>query len=307
MKPKIKLALGISLLSLSIATPALAKPLCWQVNPRVRADDQVSWHYRGKALLMTPKSWDVERAYAELESYGYCTIEPIPAATKPAQPAAPSTEPADKSEQDISNLSLIEQRALAARQGSPKTDSDSDGSGSFIVLMIALAFGFWVHDRRDQKQHQQRFYQPSPAYEEHPWDTDFKSPPNPSPDTHLVAILPVTQRQAFVPKNAEPPGIDEFSSEVQDDPNSGSDMVFTISQEEALKVFREPEFYDVFDDDCFLKAAIRVGISAKLTKEQIQARFIWLKEEGSIIHRSPVTKGGNKAYQRFTNLYNQVI
>lgn len=314
MKP---ITLALTLALATMASPATAKPLCTAVTPGPAQGAMVPWNYGGKALLKIPANWDTTAAYKELESYGYCTTKAQPPA--PAQDAPDATpKPQVRSSQEI-----IKERVERAKN-EPRQDKNSWPTLIFIGLILWAIFSTTKEDSDDPLKKIKREKGELPIFsgvtEPSPWLADQKAPITPSP--YLSEVMPRSTQQATqgapdsTPEPApthtpEPHGSQGFGAKFGEgsEPGSepGSEKVRELSPDQARQAFLADSPYCIHDDDCFVMAVIRLGLIAKLKKAEIQNAFFWLKPEGPDSYkRSPITKGGNEPYERFTELFSEV-
>jgi len=312
-----KITLALTLALATMASPAIAKPLCTAVTPGPAQDAMVPWSHGGKLLLKIPANWDTTAAYKELESYGYCTTKATPPEPTQAPPEQAET-PQVRSSQDI-----IKERVEQATT-EPREAKNSWPTLIFIGLILWAIFSTTKEDTDDPLKKMRREKGDPPFFSgvtaPSPWLADQKTAIASSP--YLSEVQPRSTQQATqaspdstpepIPTHTpEPHGSQWFGPKFGEgsEPSSekGSDKSSELSPEQAGQAFLADSPYCIHDDDCFVKAVIRLGLIAKLKKAEIQNAFFWVKPDGADTYkRSPITKGANASYERFTELFSEV-
>ncbi|NDC40284.1 MAG: hypothetical protein EBZ77_01850 [Chitinophagia bacterium] len=307
MKPPLTLALTIAIAS--VAAPALAaKPACWQVQPGPTPDPaKVAWWTGGKKLLDTPASWDVQRVYQELQSYGFCVINPgSNAETSSGVPVLRV-----RSSSEIIKENLEKEKVQ---------DLSNTGSISWPTLLFLVGAGIAVFRAvkdddslldKEKKEKDNRFF--SGISQPSPWLADQilpvpaslpSSAPSPSsePDAPVMREPPEpTSSQWFGRKFGKSSDGSEPGSE------KSSEKVRSFFREECLRAIKADSPYCIDDDDTFVKSVIRLAIKAGLKKGETMGYFYWLKPQGDNAYvKTIISKGENKNYERFNELYAEV-
>lgn len=308
LKPSLYLAFSLSLLAL----PAQAKPACWQVQPGPTPDPAlVAWWQGGNKLLETPATWDVQRVYQELESYGFCAVNP-----KPGTVSESATVQAQPVRTVRSSAEIIKDKL---QEDKVKRSENSRQNSWPVMLFLAGAIAAFVKAVKEDDgditkevaTKSRRFF--SGVKEPSPWLLDqippvrVGSPALPSPASSEPGA-------GTTPEPAEPTSSQWFAEKFgksSDAREPGSEKVRkkfgAVLPAQLRQTFEAEKPYCIADDDYFVMAVIRMGREAGLKKGEIMNAFYYLKPEGSDTYvKAPVTKGENTNYERFNKLYAEV-
>ena len=312
--PPFILALTLSLAA--VAGPAMAKPQCWELQPGPSPNPaMIAWWGGGKKLLETPANWDTQRAYKELKAWGFCTDKPTPKPTPQPTQEAPRPEEAPRVK---SSREIILDRLEKAEQPQQGEGKNSWAMVLFIGGVIWAIISTAKEEDPDPLKKLKRerglidFH--SGITEPSPWLADQVKPlPSPAQVTYQgTQEAPRSTPEPAPTHTPEPQGSQGFGAKFGEGSEPGSEKSSEqgseLSPDQARQTFLADSPYCIYDDDCFVKAVIRLGITAGLKKAEIQNAFFWLKPEGEDSYkRSPITKGGNEPYARFTELFTEVV
>ena len=310
LKPSLYLAFSLSLLAL----PVQAKPACWQVQPGPAPDPAlVAWWQGGKRLLETPAAWDVQRVYQELESYGFCAVNP-----KPSTVLESATVPAEPVQQVRSSTEIIRERRdqYQAQKASPSTPN-SLGDLVFLGGLIAAIFVGLKGSKNElletEEQQSRRFFS-SGVTEASPWLADQVAPARSGSLDMDAGDRTPAPAHAPTPKHTQgcAPSVNEVCDSSHHGVNPSVNEVWKLTPEQARHLWTSAKpfpAHNIHDDDTLVKSVIRVGIVAGFNKASVLEAFYWVKPESEDTWvKTPVTKGtNNKPYTRFSDLFDDVL
>lgn len=317
---------------------------CWKVTPEPAADGWVNWVSPNGAKYGIPAGWSTEDAYREIAAAGLCTFpEELPPEVEEFSSQPPAEDPEPDAGLSLLEQRAAEARATSAEQVSgvastnEATVADTETS---IILGGGVVFGLWAlftshkENAADELPLSMRHTAPVPPPTNGSenyiigWDGQLVSTQVSQPEISPGALSGVTEpspwladqippmqptyphsMRGYIPPEPAPNTHQHTPAQTPTEPpaHQGADDCAEENEppnRDALKaVFERDAPYNIYDDDTFVKAVLRMAILAGLNKGEAVEHFYFIGEGGE---QTFLTRGSNKAYQRFKTLFDEV-